>query len=47
MDAIMSQVPWVISGFFLLLVAWVRFSQPPTNRAGTTFLLFYSGVLFY
>jgi hypothetical protein len=31
----------------LLLVAWVRFSQPPTNRAGTTFLLFYSGVFFY
>ncbi len=47
MNTIVNQGLWIISGLLLLVVAWVRFNKPPTNRAGTTFLLFYSGVVFY
>jgi hypothetical protein len=38
---------WVVPALFLYLVAWVRFNSPPTNRSGTTFALFFSGVIFY
>jgi hypothetical protein len=46
-NTIVSQGLWIISGLSLFVVAWVRFNKPPTNRAGTTFLLFYSGMVFY
>ena len=47
MNTIVAQGLWVISGLSLFVVAWVRFNKPPTNRGGTTFLLFYSGMVFY
>jgi hypothetical protein len=47
MNPIVNQGLWVASGLFLFVVAWVRFYLPPTNRSGTTFLLFCSGVVFY
>jgi hypothetical protein len=47
MNTILNQGLWVVSGLFLFAVAWVRFNKPPTNRSGTTFLLFYSGIVFY
>ena len=42
-----NQAIWVASGLLLFVVAFVRFNKPPTNRAGTTFFLFYTGVFFY
>jgi hypothetical protein len=47
MNTFVNQGLWLISGLSLFVVAWVRFNKPPTNRAGTTFLLFYSGMVFY
>jgi len=38
---------WIVPALLLLIVAWVRFNTPPTNRSGTTFALFYFGVIFY
>jgi hypothetical protein len=32
---------------FLYVVALVQFNSPPTNRSGTTFALFFVGVIFY
>jgi hypothetical protein len=42
-----SASEWVVPALLLLIVAWVRFNNPPTNRSGTTFALFYFGVIFY
>jgi hypothetical protein len=42
-----ESLEWIIPALFLYLVAWVRFNSPPTNRSGTTFALFFSGVIFY
>jgi hypothetical protein len=47
MRDLISQGVWAIPGLLLLVVAWVKFNSPPTNRSGTTFALFYSGLLFY
>jgi hypothetical protein len=47
MRDLISQGVWAVPGLSLLIVAWVKFNSPPTNRSGTTFALFYSGVLFY
>ena len=44
---ILQQSAWLIPALFLFIVAWVRFNQPPTNRSGTTFALFYFGVMLY
>jgi hypothetical protein len=37
----------MVSGLLLFVVAFVRFNRPPTNRTGTTFFLFYTGMFFY
>ena len=47
MHTVFNQGLWVASALLLFVVALVRFSRPPTNRTGTTFILFYTGVLFY
>jgi len=38
---------WIIPALVLALVAWHRFNTPPTNRSGTTFALFYLGLVCY
>lgn len=38
---------WTLPGLCLFLVAWQGFSRPPTNRASTTFALFYFGMFIY
>jgi hypothetical protein len=43
----LSACEWIVPALLLLVVAWVRFNTPPTNRSGTTFALFYFGVIFY
>jgi hypothetical protein len=47
MHTVVNQGLWIASGLLLFVVALVRFNRPPTNRTGTTFLLFYTGMLFY
>jgi hypothetical protein len=47
MHTVVNQGMWIASGLLLFVVALVRFNRPPTNRTGTTFLLFYTGMLFY
>jgi hypothetical protein len=43
----LSACEWIVPALLLFVVAWVRFNTPPTNRSGTTFALFYFGVIFY
>jgi hypothetical protein len=38
---------WIIAPLLLLIYAWARFNTPPTNRSGTTCVLFYFGGVFY
>lgn len=38
---------WIVSAGALFIVAWVQFNSPPTNRSGTTFALFFCGIIFY
>jgi hypothetical protein len=38
---------WIVSAGMLFVYAWVRFNSPPTNRSGTTFALFFFGLIFY
>lgn len=47
MRQVVAQGVWIVPVFLLFIVAWVRFNSPPTNRSGTTFALFYCGMLFY
>ncbi|WP_407149655.1 hypothetical protein [Bradyrhizobium sp. ORS 86] len=44
---IVMKSEWIIAVLALFLVAWTRFNSPPTNRSGTTFALFFCGVVFY
>ncbi len=44
---IVQKVEWIAPVLSLFVVAWTRFNQPPTNRSGTTFVLFSFGVIFY
>jgi hypothetical protein len=44
---IVTKSEWIIAVLALYVVAWTRFNQPPTNRSGTTFALFFLGVIFY
>lgn len=44
---IVTKSEWIIAVLALFLVAWTRFNSPPTNRSGTTFALFFCGVVFY
>ena len=46
-EHLVQQGEWIISALLLFVVAWNRFNTPPTNRSGTTFALFFSGVIFY
>jgi len=47
MQQLVQQSEWIIPVPLLFAVAWNRFNSPPTNRSGTTFLLFTFGVIFY
>jgi hypothetical protein len=38
---------WLIPVPVLIAIAWVRFNSPPTNRSGTTFVLFSVGLMLY
>lgn len=38
---------WMVALVMLIVYARVRFNQPPTNRSGTTFALFFFGFIFY
>ena len=38
---------WAVSIILLFIVAWQKFSSPPTNRSETTFGLFFFGAVFY
>src|ERR1700733_1616410 len=38
---------WIILASLLFVVAWTRFNSPPSNRSGTTYALFFFGVIFY
>src|SRR5271170_5587174 len=44
---IVQRSEWIIPVLLLFVVAWMRFNSPPTNRSGTTFVLFFFGVIFY
>lgn len=44
---IVTKSEWIIAVLALFVVAWTRFNSPPTNRSGTTFALFFCGVVFY
>ena len=47
MRQLVLQSQWMIPVALLFVVAWNRFNSPPTNRSGTTFVLFSFGVVFY
>ena len=47
MSAVLSSSEWVVPALLLFVVAWSKFNTPPTNRSGTTFALFFFGVIFY
>jgi hypothetical protein len=47
MNPVVQQGLWIVSGLLLFFVAQVQFNRPPTNRSGTTFLLFTFGLFFY
>jgi hypothetical protein len=44
---IVERSEWIIPILALFIVAWTRFNSPPTNRSGTTFVMFFFGVIFY
>src|SRR3974377_1165723 len=44
---VLSSSEWVVPAFLLFIVGLSKFNTPPTNRSGTTFALFCSGVIFY
>ena len=44
---IVTKSEWTIAVVALYVVAWNRFNSPPTNRSGTTFALFFWGMIFY
>jgi hypothetical protein len=47
MQYLVHSSEWIISAPVLFAVAWVRFNQPPTNRSGTTLVLFSIGLTLY
>jgi hypothetical protein len=47
LQEIVQRSEWIIPILALFVVAWTRFNSPPTNRSGTTFVLFFFGVIFY
>jgi hypothetical protein len=46
-ETIIQSSQWLIPAPVLIAIAWVRFNSPPTNRLGTTFVLFFVGLLLY
>jgi hypothetical protein len=38
---------WLIPVPVLIAIAWVRFNSPPTNRSGTTLVMFSVGLMLY
>jgi hypothetical protein len=44
---LVKETVWIVPALLLFVVAWKRFNSPPTNRSGTTFVLFTFGVIFY
>lgn len=47
MRQVIQSSVWIVPALLLFAVAWTRFNTPPTNRSGTTFALFFFGVIFY
>jgi len=47
MQQLIQSSEWIIPAVLLIVVAWSRFNSPPTNRSGTTFVLFSFGLIFY
>ena len=47
MQQLIQSSEWIIPAALLVIVAWSRFNSPPTNRSGTTFVLFSVGLTFY
>ena len=47
MRQIIQSSGWVVPALLLFAVAWNSFNTPPTNRSGTTFVLFFFGLIFY
>ena len=47
MGGVLSSGEWVGPALLLFIAAWSKFNTPPTNRSGTTFALFFFGVIFY
>jgi hypothetical protein len=47
MPNLLQYSEWLISAPVLFAIAWVRFNSPPTNRSGTTFVLFSVGLTIY
>lgn len=44
---IVTNSEWIIAVVALYVAAWARFNSPPTNRSGTTFALFFLGIILY
>jgi len=40
-------IVWMLPALGLLFASWAYFNSPPTNRTGTTFALFYFGLVIY
>jgi hypothetical protein len=47
MSNFVQYTEFLISAPVLFAIAWVRFNSPPTNRSGTTFVLFSVGLTIY
>src|SRR5690348_10454066 len=47
MSQLVRYSEWLIPVPLLIAIAWVRFNSPPTNRSGTTFVLFSVGLMLY
>jgi hypothetical protein len=47
MHQIINSSQWIVPALLLIVYAWGRFNSPPTNRSGTTFVLFSVGLTFY
>ena len=47
MSQLVQYSEWLIPVPVLIAIAWVRFNSPPTNRSGTTFVMFSIGLMLY
>jgi hypothetical protein len=46
-DQVIQSSFWIVPALLLAAASWQRFNTPPTNRSGTTFALFYFGLICY